>query len=497
MSAIHEQAMIHVYQQVLQRLSGFYSRGERTALQLLIQRLIVAAGGIDRIGDYRVLTVQNGSRESFYVLTALRAAQLSIAGRHPVTFTLRVATPRLSETTQATLENIHRCYSALFVYDDPRVELLMADNREVMPFNYKQPLSIAGHEANRMDMLLMGHLRSADGPLEIGDEGYLAMAEFYRHMARWEAGVDSLVSNNTPRQQKQFMSGLRRATGKIGLAFDSCSSFDSLIAHLDTLGSDPYQHFYGAERLGAWKPEGHFEACRRVSHIGIDDLTVDRTEGTNWPLFNEFLRVQTEHFSPPAPENGYLSPLLSAHLHGLQACYLQGRSYETGYGDYVQRAIMIMHRKHLPEHACEQARALFGPPASVSERRAQAADEAQRILGLNETQLVCMLFAPFVAQGAGLEHFLRCCHPGMIVALPDLHRAMQGGAIADQVAQWMVEVSGLPVAVLCKIYRASVALPEQAQTLPGTDLQQAVDGFDDAAETGQDAQASCERSARQ
>src|SRR3546814_3204966 len=56
---------------------GFYSRAERTALQLLIQRLIVAAGGIERIGDYRVLTVQNGSRESFYVLTALRAAQRS------------------------------------------------------------------------------------------------------------------------------------------------------------------------------------------------------------------------------------------------------------------------------------------------------------------------------------------------------------------------------------------------------------------------------------
>lgn len=495
MSAIHEQAMIHVYQQVLQRLLSFYSRGERTALQLLIQRLIVAAGGIERIGDYRVLTVQNGSRESFYVLTALRAAQLSIAGRHPVTFTLRVATPRLSETSQATLENIHRCYSALFVYDDPRVELLMADNREVMPFNHKQPLSEAGHHANRMDMLLVGHLRPVDGPLEIGDEGYLAMAEFYRHMARWDAGVDSLITNNTPRQQKQFMSGLRRATRKIGLTVDNISSFDSLIAHLDTLGGDPYKHFYGPEHHGAWKPEAQFQACRRVSHIGIDDLTVDRSEGTNWPLFSEFLRVQTEQFISPAPENGNLSPLLLAHLHGLQACYLQGRSYETGYGDYVQRAIMIMHRKQLPKHACEQARLLFGSPALVPERRAQAAEDAYRILGLNETQLVCMLFAPFVEQGAGMENFLRCCHPGMLVAMPDLHKAMQGAPIADQVTQWMVEVSGLPVDVLGKLYQANVAQPEQAQIQPGSDLQQAIDGVD-TTEAGQHADGSCERSAR-
>ena len=36
MSAIHEQAMNYVYQQVLQRLLGYFSRAERTALQLLI-----------------------------------------------------------------------------------------------------------------------------------------------------------------------------------------------------------------------------------------------------------------------------------------------------------------------------------------------------------------------------------------------------------------------------------------------------------------------------
>ncbi|SEE63904.1 MULTISPECIES: hypothetical protein [Pseudomonas] len=495
MSAIHEQAMTHVYQQILQRLSGFYSRAERTALQLLIQRLIVAAGGIERIGDYRVLTVQNGSRESFYVLTALRAAQLSIAGRHPVTFTLRVATPRLSETTQATLENIHRCYSALFVYDDPRVELLMADNREVLPFNHRQPLSVAGHEANRMDLLVLGHLRAVDSPLEIGDDGYLAMAEFYRHMARWEAGVDSLVSSDTPRQQKQFISGLRRATRKIGLLTEQACGFDNLFAHLDTLGGDVYRHFYGPERLDAWKPEGHFEACRRVGHVGIDDLIVDRSEGTNWPLFNEFLRVQTEGLVPSAPENEYISPLLSAHLHGLQACYLHGRSYETGYGDYAQRAIMIMHRKQLPEHACEQARALFGSPSSIPERRAYAALEAQKILGLSETQLVCMLFAPFVGQGAGLEDFLRCCHPGMLVAMPDLHKAMQGATVADQVAQWMVDVSGLPIDILGKLYRASVSLPEQPEIATGADPQQATDGVD-AAEAGSPVDGLHERSAR-
>lgn len=88
-----------------------------------------------------------------------------------------------------------------------------------------------------------------------------------------------------------------------------------------------------------------------------------------------------------------------------------------------------------------------------------------------------MLFAPFVERGAGLEHFLRCCHPGMLVAMPDLHKAMQGAAVADQVAQWMVDVSGLSIDMLGRLYEASVAQPEYENTL-GADLQQAVDSTD-------------------
>src|ERR1700712_2664082 len=99
MTSIHDQAMNYVYQQVLQRLLSFFSRAERTALQLMIQRLVVAAGGMERIGEFKVLAIQSGSRDSCYTLALLRAAQLSIAGRAPATFQLRVASLRLNNTS--------------------------------------------------------------------------------------------------------------------------------------------------------------------------------------------------------------------------------------------------------------------------------------------------------------------------------------------------------------------------------------------------------------
>jgi hypothetical protein len=47
-----------------------------------------------------------------------------------------------------------------------------------------------------------------------------------------------------------------------------------------------------------------------------------------------------------------------------------------------------------------------------------------------------------VATARRLERFLRQCHPGMLVAVPELYRAMQGYQVADQIMQWMVDVSG-------------------------------------------------------
>lgn len=119
MSAIHEQAMNYVYQQVQQRLVGYFTRAERTALQLLIQRIVVAAGGMEQVGSYKVLVAHGGGEVSSYTLAMLRAAQLSIAGRSPRTFQLRVATLCHAGMTQDTLDAIHRGYSRLFFHDDP------------------------------------------------------------------------------------------------------------------------------------------------------------------------------------------------------------------------------------------------------------------------------------------------------------------------------------------------------------------------------------------
>ncbi|WP_085639672.1 MULTISPECIES: hypothetical protein [unclassified Pseudomonas] len=476
MSTIHDQAMNYVYQQVLQRLLSFFSRAERTALQLLIQRLVVAAGGSERIGEFKVLAVQTGTRDSCYALAMLRAAQLSIAGRAPATFQLRVATLRYEGNDLAALENMHRSHAALFLCDDPRVELLMVDHREVMPFDHQAPISEGGSEANRINLLMVGHRRTWNEALELWDDRYLATAEFHGQVARWNNGVDVLAGCDSAARQRRFIDGLDRAVRKVGIGplADNSGSYDQLFALLDGLDGDCYRRLYTEPERMPWRPEGQFEACRRTVFIDVHDMLVAKLDD-RWPLLSEFLGFKADEWSAALFDDECPDPLVAAYLCGLQARFVEGHSYEAGVQAFVQRSLAAMRRRQVPEPVCEHLAATFAKPQGYEELRQKALAGLQARFGLNENQIVCLLFAPFTDSGAGLERFLRACHPGMLVAIPDLHRAMQGLHAPEQVLQWMTEVSGLPVRLIGRLYAM-----EPVPALPQRPLETASPTSDDA-----------------
>ncbi|WP_166219606.1 hypothetical protein [Pseudomonas atagonensis] len=453
MSAIHDQAMNYVYQQVLQRLLSYFSRAERTALQLLIQRLTVAAGGSDRISDFKVLVIQSGTRDSCYNLALLRAAQLSLASRSPATFQLRVATLRRNGTSAAAMQCMHRSFGALFLYDDPRVEVLMVDHRQVMPFDHQLPISEEGSATTPISLLMIGHRRTHNEALELWDEEYLATAEFYGQIARWNNGVDALVGSEPVRRQKQFLEGLDRAVQKAGIGTlpANFAGFESLFAILDGLGGNYYREIYPASEQTLWRPEGQFEACRRTGYVDINDLLVGNLE-ERWPLLTEFLGFQLDESARYQEGSEHVDPLITAHLHGLQKQFIAGGDYRDGFTQSLQGLLISMRRSLVPEPVCQQFEAALDSAQACELQRELAAVWLQKTFGLGEMQLVCLLFTPFTRSGEGLERFLRQCHPGMLVALPDLHRAMQGLHAPEQVLKWMIDVSGLPINLICRLY---------------------------------------------
>jgi hypothetical protein len=254
---------------------------------------------------------------------------------------------------------------------------------------------------------------------------------------------------------------------------------------LDDFGSDCYQAFYEDYGQETWRPADQFEACRRTTYIDIHDVLVSHLE-ERWPLLTEFLGYQADELAAHLGENQYVSVAVSAHLRGLQSCFVQGGTYATGVTHYLQRALVMMRRNQLSERLCERADEAYGNPHKLVGQRALIADEAQQAFGLNEAQWVCLLFAPFVGQGATLERFLRQCHPGMLVAMPELHRAMQGHPVAEQILQWMVDVSGLPVSLIGRLYHMAPVVQEgKSMSPPDSDAAQTVQASEEASVTGE------------
>ncbi|MDQ0740468.1 hypothetical protein [Pseudomonas sp. W4I3] len=447
MSAIHEQAMNYVYQQVLQRLMGHFTRAERTALQLLIQRIVVAAGGMEQVGNYKVLIAHGGGEVSSYTLALLRAAQLSIAGRAPKTFHLRVATLRHAGMTQATLASLNEGYNALFFHDDPRVELLMVENQEVQPFNHQRPASSVGREVSQRNMLMIGHLTSGDVRATLCNDTYLALGDFYQRVSTWNGGVHAMVSGDSARKQSQYLAWLKRSALDAGVmvAPRRPASLNMLFARMEEWSTGCYRDLYGeqyveAERLGRG-------AHRHLAYIGVADL-LDEVDVTSAALLTEFLAHKPDpfdfHFSHP----DYPNPLLMAHLHGLQAQCLRELSYEEGVQAFVRQARDVMGRRQIPSALIDEM--------GGNDGRVLSTTYAQEFFGLDEGQLTCLLFSPFIHHGERLEGYLRQCHPGMLVGLPELHKALQGKPVADMLQQWLIDTSGLPLPLLQHLYRKRV-----------------------------------------
>lgn len=452
MGSIHEQAMQYIYQQVLQRLLEHLSQAQRASLQLLIQRLIVAAGGIERIKGMRLMYVFDASQASAHALACLRAAQLSIASRSTGTFQLRIVTAWQAGMSTTALANIDSCYSSLFIHDDQRIELLVLDNHQLLPFDSRRAPSLEQRQAERYEWLLGGHLAAEPAStVNFAGHGYLSLAELGHQALQWRGGVDAIICADSLADRKRYLAWSRRALRQAKLLgprpIHSCAS--TLLEGLCALRRGYLSHLQGEEPLPPQAPET--EHCRpALRFVTIDDLVSDRD--SQGERLNRFLGY---HFDPQAfscARAGLANPLLLAHMQGLQAEFVTDSSYGEGIDDYQRQLRQVMQRRGMSRAMLKDVLGVW-QPGTVYQRRTDANEFALRHYGLSEAQLVCQLFAPFVARGGRLEAFLHRCHPGMLVALPYLHKALQARPAPEPVVQWLVDISGLPLALLQMLYR--------------------------------------------
>ena len=454
MGSIHDQAMQYIYQQVLQRLLEHLTQAQKASLQLLIQRMIVAAGGIEQIKGLRLMFVFDGRQPSAQALACLRAAQLSIAARSPGTFQLRVVTAWQAGMSPTAQANIDSTFSRLFIHDDPRIDVLVLDAGQLLPYDRRRAPSTEQQQAERQEWLLCGHLSGA-APLlaNFASHGYLSLAELARQALCWKGGVDAIISAEPLSNRKRYLAWSRRSLRNADLLgvrpIHSCAT--SLLDGMGELRTRYLKRLHGEEALSGLlqAPDSGYRPALRF--ITIDDLVADPDLAQGERL-SRFLGYCFDEQAYSCGRAGSANPLLLAHMQGLRAAFIDDTCYRDGIELYLQQLRQQMQRGGVP--ATLQTRVLAcWQPEVLEQRRAQANDFALQAYGLSEAQLVCQLFAPFVGQGVQLETFLRRCHPGMLVAVPYLHKALQGQPAPEPVVQWLLDISGLSLDVLRRLYQ--------------------------------------------
>lgn len=391
-STIHDQAMQYIYKQVFERLLDDMSRPQRTALQLLVQRLVVAAGGPDEIARFRVLFPFSGDGRSSHALGCLRAAQLSLASRGSATFVLRVLLLPLGGHRMPSGERLERCFSRLFLEDDPRVELLMVDGGHVVPFCGRRLLDPQLDEAARERLLTLGHLCHGQPERVLQGWHVLARAKACREALDPQGSVGALVTELPSARQRQLLAWSQRCRRAMGLPADRWVRYCAR-SLLDNL-AQVYEHL-----------TPHCLGTEHARHEVAEPMP-------SWPPLQV---VELADLLPDEPVDAQTSdPWLS-------------------------------HRPLPSSQACE------GMP-QVDTWREEAYRTFLRAHALSSQQLDCLLSAPFVGRGRGLEAFVRRRYPEMRVALPLLHQALQGRPCPEAVGRWLTTATGLPLDTLQALY---------------------------------------------
>ena len=443
--------MSNIYQQVLEKLQAHFTHAQRAALLLLVQRIVVAAGGMERLHQFKVLVAHGGGSTSGQCLALVRAAQLNLAVRNPSTFVLRVATYRHSGMSQAVMDNIERGYGALALHDDPRVELLVIDDQQVRLYDSLAPLSAATRLRNRTDLLVNGHLSAGDGRPSLCHGCYLGRADFYQRAMAWGNGVSALVSAQSPMRQRRYLAWGLRVARQAGLEplRVGVRSGDAALEVIGSLSEAYYRQSCG-EKLNARrlprprkKPQVHL--------VPMHDLLAVAPEH-HWRLLVEFLGFRFADQALGFSETACANPLLMAHLRGLRAERVQRRTYADGIAEYLLAARQLMVRKGMPGHLVDLMLSAYDDAHKLLERRALADTHGQVNYQVDEGQLVCLLFSPFVDEAKGLASYLHHCHPCHVDALATLHQVLQGTRQDERLSGWLTAVSGLPIQALRRLY---------------------------------------------
>ncbi|MBF6651101.1 hypothetical protein [Methylobacter sp. BlB1] len=450
-------------QAIFRELMAYLSPRDQESVRLLAGKLVKMFEHDRNIDRRRIMVAYGGGKDSTYTVGFMRTVQLYVESMLGRTFILRIATMRQPGMPYSVMENIDRVYLRLGLIGDITAELIVIDHDQVSQFKRDLPMPPHTIEVSRLNMLMNGHRTAGDGRPTFCNSCNLSVASFYGISAWWRGGVDVVVTGDSLKEQKHYFTWIMRLAQNIGMNIEEFRAlgFHGLLKVLDGVSQVYYQELFGSEL--------ETEVSLRHVHSGQADMIptfvsiyehVSYRVDDHWKFVTEFLGFQFDELAFSFTESDCANPALMAHLRGLKAQYVQGRSYHIGIEEYIELANGLMIKKEMPKNLIEIAISRYDNEAKICDMRHKINAFAEQAYGVNEQQLVCMVFSPFVDQGRSLLRFLQVYHPDHADHEKNIHSLLADNKqVPDSCLQlqlWLENISGLRLCEMRALYRNSL-----------------------------------------
>ena len=437
---------------MMREIEGYLTPAIIDSAQRCSQRLLAALPDSDNPANNRVLLAYGGGKDSSYMVAYVRYIQGLIWQQQGSTFQLRISTNRHAAMNDSVMENIDRVYRALQIHDDDFTECLVTDGLQIRHFARHLPMPDSVRQQNRNDVLMNGHRFRADARSTFCNACNLSMVNSFGLAAHYEGGVDVIITGDSPQEQTAYLAWARHLSRLFDAPVaDKSRGFSGFLQTLDGVAERYFTDIYGADQVTpahriTWQLE------RDPLFFNIYQDTAYEA-GAHWSLLTEFMHFRFDELMFSFSESDCGNPTLMAHIRGLRAETLMQRSYAEGIREYVRFALGLMEKKDFPPQLIAEMAARYQDDAAIERARQRAAQFAEQAFGLNETQLVCMIYSPFIAQGQQLNVWLQ-----QLDQAPDEQavRALLCGDSDDLLlAQQLEQLSGLTIAQMRQCWRSA------------------------------------------
>jgi hypothetical protein len=416
----------------------FLSQDDLASVTKCVDRLMDAFPADRPLRDNVVLVAYGGGKDSSYTVTFVRLMQLVIDRSHGETFKIRTVTNWYPGMPPAVLDNIDRAYQALGLYDDPDCELLILNGSRLTPFQRDLVLAPETVERVRLDMLMTGHRTAADARPTFCNTCNLSMVNAFGMAARYGQGVDIIITGDSADEQRSYLRWVARAAQRIGAdrTAPSAGAFGKFLVTTNSIAKSYFSDIYGdgaGELLAGRGVATDVPAHLRFFSIYED---TDYASGEHWDLLTKFLGFEFDDVAFSFTESDCGNPALMAHLRGLKCQYVYGRSYAEGITEYINFAVPLMRKKHFPEFLIEVVQDRYATPDAIERMREKMVRYCLNAFCVTEEQLLCMVYAPFGEEAAGLRRYLDEVQPALAGRADEIAALLAGddtvGAMASR-----------------------------------------------------------------